>query len=95
MGATGTATLNFGATPGTNLVTIAVTGQAAISTGDAVEAFFMAETTTDHNVPEHIIFKRLVGLSCGTMVAGTGFTITAETELRLTGTAKCRWVWSA
>ena len=95
MGAAGTATLSFGSAPGSSVATVAVTGQAAISANDHAEAFFMADTTADHNTVEHMIFSRMVGLTCGAVVAGTGFTITAECEMRLTGTAKCRWVWSA
>lgn len=95
MSGTGTATLSFGAAPGSNVATATITGQTDIGTSDFAEAFFMADTTADHNDMEHILFSRLVGLTCGSIVAGTGFTITAETDLRLTGSIRCRWVWSA
>lgn len=95
MAAAGTATISFGAAPGSSVATVAVTGQAAIGASDHAEAFFMADTTADHNTVEHMIFSRMVGLTCGPVIAGTGFTITAECELRITGDVKCRWVWSA
>jgi uncharacterized membrane protein YoaK (UPF0700 family) len=94
MSAQGVATISFGPAPGSSVATVVVTGQTTIGASDAAEAFLMADTTADHNETEHIIFRRLVGLTCGSIVAGTGFTITAESELRLTGDIKCRWVWS-
>jgi len=72
-----------------------VTGQAGIGLSDGVDAFIMVESSADHNAEEHKIFSRMVGLTCGDIVAGTGFTIHAETELRLTGAVKVQWVWSA
>ncbi len=95
MGARGTATLSFGAAPGSSVATASVTGQASIGTADGVEAWFMGDSTPTHNAPEHILFSRLVGLTCSTPTAGVGFTITAESSLRLTGDVKCQWAWSA
>lgn len=90
----GTATLSFGAAPGTNIIELAVTGQAGIGTGSVIKAWFAADSTTDHNAYEHgIIFPSRVGLACGNIVAGAGFTIYASTELRLTGDVTCRWEW--
>ena len=92
--ATGTATLDFGATPGTNHVSVAVTGQGAIGANDHVEAFMQGnDSTATHNVYEHMIVP--IRLSVSDIIAGTGFTINAITELRLDGTFKCRWAWSA
>lgn len=89
--ATGTATINFGVAPGTNLVSVAVTGQTAIASGSHAEAFFMGDTTADHNADEHQFAD--IKLVCGSIVAGTGFTIFASTQLRLTGTFTVHWVW--
>ena len=95
MGATGTATIDFGAAPGTNVTSLVVTGQAAILAGSLVEAFMMADTTVSgavgHNAEEHKLVP--IKLTCGSIVAGTGFTIFAETEWRLSGTFQVRWVW--
>lgn len=90
---TGSATINFGAAPGTNTVSVTVTGQAAIISGSMVTAAFMAEASTDHTVYEHTLIGKWVSLSCGNIVAATGFDITAMTELRLTGTWTVRWFW--
>jgi len=96
MGAQGTATINFGAVPGTNTTSVVVTGQTAILTGSLCEAWMMADTTvsgsTGHNADEHKIVP--IKLTCGAVVAGTGFTIYAETDWRLTSTFQVRWVWN-
>lgn len=93
MGAQGTATVNFGTTPGTNYVSVVVTGQAGIVNGTSLaEAWMMATSTADHNVIEHQIVP--MKLTCGNIVTGTGFTIYAFTDLRLTGTFSVQWVWN-
>ena len=84
--------LNFGATPGTNIVTTTVTGQAAIVSDSFVEAFMMGETTAEHNAYEHNIVP--LTLACGNIVAGTGFDIVASSDLRLDGTFSVKWVWN-
>lgn len=92
---TGVSTINFGAAPGTNIASVAVTGQAGIVATDNVEVFMMgADSTTDHNAYEHMVAPLEVHLDASAVVAGTGFTITAITRLRLTGTFKVRWVWA-
>lgn len=88
---TGTAVLNFGATPGTNVVTTTVTGQTGILSGSQVHAVMMAEATATHNAYEHTIVP--IRLTCGNLVAGTGFDITAVTDWRLNGTFNVRWTW--
>jgi hypothetical protein len=90
--ATGTATVNFGSAPGTNYVEVVVTGQAAISATSHVDAFLMASATADHNAMEHAIVP--LRLTCGNVVAGTGFTIYVSTEWRLTGSFTLHWVWA-
>jgi hypothetical protein len=90
----GTATLNFGSAPGTNIVETAVTGQASITTGAHVEAFLMGESTATHNNYEHLIVPMSIRVDKATIVAGIGFTIIASTDWRLTGTFTVHWVWS-
>lgn len=96
MGAQGTAIVNFGSPPGTNIVSVVVTGQSAILAGSLAEAFMMADTTVTgsagHNAEEHKIVP--MNLRCGSVVPGVGFTIYAETEWRLTSTFMVRWVWN-
>lgn len=95
MGSQGTATLNFGATPGTNHVSVAVTGQAAIIAGSHVEAWIMGnDSTAEHTAYEHMVLAGYVMLPITAVVAGTGFTINSMTELRLTGNVAVRWAWN-
>jgi hypothetical protein len=81
--------------PGTNVVTTVITGQTGITSGARVNVWLQGGSTASHNATEHsLIFPSRVGLSAGSIVAGTGFTITAETELRLTGDVQVKWAWS-
>lgn len=89
----GTATLDFGATPGGNVATVAVTGQAGIDGTAHIEAWLMAEASADHNAYEHSVVPLTV--RCGDIVNGTGFTIYGSShELVLTGTLNVHWVWT-
>ena len=90
MATVGTATLNFGSTPGTNIVTLTVTGQTGILSTSYVEAWMMSDATATHNAYEHNVVP--MKLTCGSIVVGTSFVITAVTEFRLDGTFTCRWV---
>ena len=91
----GTATLDFGAFPGSNEASIAVTGQTTITVDSKVDAFVMGDdTTSDHTASDHRYFSTLVGLSCGTPSAGTGFTIYARSTEKLQGTFTARWMWA-
>lgn len=75
MGAQGTATINFGAMPGTDRATLTITGQAGIVAGSAVEAWPLPKGTADHSADEQIVEP----IQCDVIdiVAGTGFTIVA------------------
>ena len=96
MSQTGTAIIDFGAPPGTNIASIVITGQTAIVAGSLVEAWMMSDSTAvgavGHNEPEHRIVP--IKLTCGDIVPGVGFTIWAETDWRLTSTFQVRWVWN-
>lgn len=92
---TGTATIDFGAFPGSNEASVSVTGQTSILGTSKAESFVMGDdTTSDHTASDHRYFSALVGLSCGTPSAGTGFTIYARSTEKLTGTFSVRWVWT-
>ena len=93
--ATGTATIDFGAHPGSNEASVAVTGQAAISATSKAEAWVMADDTTgDHTASDHRYFAMLAGLTCGTPTVADGFPIYARSAEKLTGSFALRWVWS-
>ena len=93
---TGQSVVNFGNTPGTNIVTVNVTGQTGILSTSTVSAFMMADSTVSgaygHNAEEHKIVP--VKLTCGNISVGTGFTIYAETDWRLDSIFNVRWIWS-
>ena len=60
----GTATINFGATPGSTNATLAITGQTSIASGAHIEAWIQGDSTADHNAYEHlVILSRLVSLA--------------------------------
>jgi hypothetical protein len=88
----GTATLDFGAAPGSSYATVTVSGQTGLlaATGHA-EAFLQGDATATHNAVEHLIAPLTV--RCGDLVDGA-FTIHATTDHRLTGTFTAHWVWS-
>lgn len=95
MGATGNAILNFGNAPGTNTATVAVTGQTGISSVSSyAEAWVSCLSTTDHNFSNLKIIQQKTGFFVDTVIDNVGFTITATTELRLTGSIKVNWVWN-
>ena len=89
--ATGTATIDFGAQPGTQRAVVTVTGQAAIVGGSQVEAFMMGDTTADHNAEEHAMVP--LKLTCGNIVAATGFDVVGVCEWLLHGQFTIHWVW--
>lgn len=89
----GTATLDF--STGANEASVAVTGQGSISATSNAEAYVMADDSTgNHTANDHRYFAGLVGLTCGTPTAATGFTIYATSEHKLSGQFAVRWVWT-
>lgn len=73
MPGTGTATLDFGAFPGSSHTTVAVTGQTGILSTSLVEAWLFPDDTADHTQDEHVVEPIRVVASKPT--AGVGFTI--------------------
>ena len=93
--AQGMATIDFGAEPGSNEASIAVTGQATIGAGSKAEAYFMADdATSDHTAGDHRYVGAFVALTCGTPSAGVGFTIYGRSPEKMNGTYQVRWVWA-
>jgi len=94
MGATGTATVAFGATP-TVEGSIAVTGQGAILTTSLAEAWVMGDSTATNNEQDHIQAGTLLRCTCNIPTAGVGFTIFCDAIGGLiTGDLKVKWVWN-
>lgn len=91
----GSAVLDFGAFPGANEASVAVTGQASIQTTSKAEAFIMGDdTSSSHTANDHRYAAALMGLSCGTPSAGTGFPIYARCAEKLQGTFTLRFIWA-
>lgn len=87
----GTTTIDFGSAPGTNITTATIIGQSDITTSNQVNAFINGTATLTHNVIEHAIAP--IKLTCTQIVNGTGFTITAVSDWRLTGIFNIAWHW--
>ena len=92
MSAQGTTTIDFGAAPGTNVITKTITGQTGITSSMYVEAFIMNTASADHNAYEHMIVP--LQLRCGNIVEGVGFDIVAVCFVQLTGTWNVYWVYN-
>jgi hypothetical protein len=96
MAATGTATVDFGALPGTGDASTVITGQSTILSGSLVEAWLVPADSTDHTADEHRVDGPRV--MAGNVIAGTGFTIYATAEerpgSRLYGVWSVAWVWA-
>lgn len=91
--AVGTGLLDFGSTPAES-ATLVVTGQAGIGSTSNIEAYFMRESTASNGVDEHEEAATMIALVVGSVIAGTGFTIYANTIGPLViGTFNVRWVW--
>ena len=83
----GSATLDFGAAPGTGFVAQTVT-DSSITAASRVKVWVQG-STADHNEIEHALIAGRMGL---TAAPGSGsFTLYAETELRLTGDVAVKW----
>lgn len=95
MGAQGTATVDFGSFPGTDIATLTITGQTGILTSSLVEAWLVPKDTADHSEDEHVIEPPNLFVAYSSIVAGTGFTITAIAIDGLAyGTYSVAWVWN-
>ena len=91
----GVSEIDFGAHPGSNEASIAVTGQADITSAASVEAWIMADdTTADHTADDHKYAPLFLHLTCGAATDGVGFTIYGRSLEKLTGSFAVRWVWS-
>lgn len=91
----GTATLDFGAHPGSNEASVSVTGATEILATSKAEAWIMGDdTSSDHTASDHRYVGLWLALTCGTPTAATGFTIYGRASEKLTGTFTVRYVWA-
>jgi len=97
MAATGTATINFGATP-TDEATVVITGLADMTTSMHVEVFIQADDTTgDNDAAAHEALSYFATKPVATSrVAGTGFTAVVRLWAGFAiGTFKLHYVYAA
>jgi hypothetical protein len=66
--------VSFGAFPGADLGTLAVTGLTGITAGANISAWIAPVATADHSVDEHLVEK--VSVFAHTVVPGVGFSLT-------------------
>jgi hypothetical protein len=102
VGASGTATLDFGAIPGKSDASVVVTGQGGIVSGSSVEAWIRPVASANHTADEHMV--ETLNVFAGSIAAGVGFTIygfnTSQLNsplgvgTRLTGQWTVSWVWN-
>jgi hypothetical protein len=90
----GTAILNFGAAPGSNQASVAVTGQTSILSTSAVQPFFMQDTTSDHGPQDHQFADLVISLTASVPTPGVGFTISGLAADNIVGTFQVRFVWN-
>lgn len=88
------ATLDFGTHPGSNEASVTITGQTNILSTSQVTVYVSAtDTSTSHSAADHRYLPLFAKFSVSTPSAGTGFTIYARSEQKLTGTWTIRWSW--
>ncbi len=92
MSAKGTIEIDF--STGSNEASVAVTGQTAITSSNAAEAWIMREASTEHTANDHAYAALFMALTCNTPTDGVGFTIYATTTEKLSGKFSLRWVWA-
>ena len=96
MPAPGSAELDFGAlgSAGTNEASVNITGQTAILSTNACEAWIMREASTNHTANDQAYIATFTSITCGVPTDGVGFTIYGTSLEKLTGKVKIRWVWA-
>jgi hypothetical protein len=79
-GASGTATVNFGAFPGSQDASVFIP-EIGVTAGSVVQAWLIAADTADHNAEEHIV--ETITVIPGAPIASTGFVVYARNNSQL------------
>lgn len=90
----GTATIDFGAFPGSTEAQVSVSGQTDITSTCFAEAWIGSDTSSDHTAEDHRYAPLFIVLTCSTPTDGVGFVIYARAVDRMQGTYTVRWVWA-
>lgn len=89
---TGTATIDFGAAPGSNEAYVDFV-DGAVSATSKVDAYLQAtDTTGDHTASDHQYAALFIAFTCNPTV-GVGGRIYARSFEKMQGTFAVRWVW--
>lgn len=92
--ACGLATLNFGLTP-TVEAQVSVTGQTGLKASSYVLAWVPMKSTADNSLTDHQVAGTFLSLTVGSLIAGTGFTIYANSiGWMATGQFTVHWMWN-
>lgn len=87
----GSLQIDFGAAPGSMTATATVTGQTWVGASSRIFVTVKGDdVTADHNAYEHSIVPMRFSIS--TLSSGTGFTITAVSDFRLSGLWNLNWM---
>lgn len=93
MGAQGTASLDFGAFPGSDEATVDVTGQAGFVAGSLAEAWLYPKDTADHTIDEHRV--ECLRVDAAYQADGTIRIYGRQTDgEKLDGVWNVGWVWN-
>jgi hypothetical protein len=93
-GASGVITIDFGAFPGNQDVSVAVTGQTTIAATDLPRAYFKPDGVVGtHSANDHKYVQLFATLSVSTPTAGVGFTVHAVSQYQLQGQFQVQWAW--
>lgn len=86
----GEATINFGATPGSNYATTTISSS-FVTNNSNIHIYIMSTSSVDHNAAEHQIFSLYGTVMPSNIIENTSFDIVALTDLRLDGTFKVKY----
>lgn len=93
-GSSGVAVIDFGAFPGNQDASVAVTGQTTIAVTDLPRVYFKSDGSVgSHNANDHKYVQLFAVLSASTPTAGVGFTIHATSQHQLQGQFQVQWAW--
>lgn len=90
----GSGEIDFGAFPGANEASVAITGQASIVAGSKITITPAAVATSDHTLNDNAYAAMLTALTPGTITAATGFIVYARSEQKMQGKLPFNWSWA-
>ena len=89
----GTVDIDFGASPGLNQTSVVVTGQTNIVAGSDIVVGISAIATANNTIDDVKFLASQIGLSAGTIVPGTSFTIYANSAQKIQGLITLTYIY--